>query len=177
MSHYQRATLHCLFCQLWCRAKNKTPTMDALKWCEGRPRRTIKAEKTALCLFQVRSFENKYKSFLWEFRSEYTGSRGGRDEVREGNSLLWAAGRWSLAETAARSPASYASLVWAHSCQSTHPAPAASLGQSSSGRHTHTNTKREKIEIIQMTLLWRGEPLNVAVSKSKPGSMGKKRPI
>lgn len=44
-------------------------------------------------------------------------------------------------------------------------------------RHTHTNTKREKIEIIQMTLLWRREPLNVAVSKSKPGSMGKKRPI
>lgn len=150
--------------------------MDALKWCERRPRQTFKAETTALCLFQVRSFENKYKSFLWEFRSEYTGSRGRGDEAREGNSLLWAAGRWSLAETAARSPASYALLVWAHSCQSTHPAPAASLGQSSSGTHTHKHKERENWNYSNDFTLKRGT-IKCGCFKVEAWVNGKKRPI
>lgn len=51
-------------------------------------------------------------------------------------SPLWAAGRWSRAETAARSPASYAWPAWAHSCRSAHPALAASPGRSSSADST-----------------------------------------
>jgi len=70
-----------------------------------------------------------------------------RDRRGSRNSPLWAAGRWSLAETAARSPASYAWLVWAHSCQSTHPAPAASLGQSSSATQNNGVKKNKNASV------------------------------
>lgn len=55
---------------------------------------------------------------------------------------LWAAVRWSLFETAVRSPASCVSPAWAHSCRSTHPAQAASLGHSSSVTHTSAHVTK-----------------------------------
>lgn len=70
---------------------------------------------------------------------------------------LWAAGRWSLAETAVRSPASCAWLAWARSCRSTHPTPAASPGRSNSGKEkwlvsvTGRKPSRYKGRILEYT--------------------------
>ena len=65
---------------------------------------------------------------------------------------LWAAGRWSLSGTAARSPASCASPGWSRTCQSARPEPIASRDRSTSkgGRRTGSEGR----VFSELTCLW-----------------------
>ena len=65
---------------------------------------------------------------------------------------LWAAGRWSLSGTAARSPASCASPGWSRTCQSARPEPIASRDRSTSKGRRRTGSEGRVFS--ELTCLW-----------------------
>lgn len=75
-SYHQCDTSDCLYCQLWCRAKNNTPTMDAVKSCEGTL--TGLGLEREPRLWRVCSFKNNvyHERFPWAFQSEERGTGG-----------------------------------------------------------------------------------------------------